>query len=102
MVVHNAWTVHFNRGLGSFESQIAGTRRLVDLCMALEQPVKLLFTSSVGVAQGWDPRSGPVPEDVLPDPAVAIGSGYSSSKYVVERVSTWSRAFTLYSPVTAR
>ena len=29
---------------------------------------------------------GPVPEEVLQDPEVAVGAGYGASKYVSERV----------------
>lgn len=86
-VVHNAWKVNFNHSLSSFESQIAGTPKLVDFCLAAKHSPKLLFTSSVSVAHGLDPRSGPVPETTLPDPTVATSSGYASSKYVIERVS---------------
>jgi thioester reductase-like protein len=88
MVVHNAWTVHFNHPLASFESQIAGTRSLLDFCLALDHQVKFLFVSSVGVAQSWNGKNGPVPEAILEDPAVAAGNGYSASKYIVEHVSS--------------
>ncbi|KAI0085165.1 hypothetical protein BDY19DRAFT_909277 [Irpex rosettiformis] len=85
-IVHSAWKVDFNHGLGSFETQIAGTRRLVDFAASLPQSVSLLFTSSISVAGKWNVSSGPVPEAVLDDPEVATTSGYAASKYVVEQI----------------
>ncbi|KAJ3555784.1 hypothetical protein NM688_g2384 [Phlebia brevispora] len=84
-IIHNAWNVNFNHPLTSFESQIAGTRNLADLCLQSAQPIHLLFTSSISVALHWDMSRGPVPETLLEDPAVATGNGYASSKYVVEQ-----------------
>lgn len=48
--------------------------------------MKLLVTSSIGVARGWDSANGPVPERPLSDLNVEASSGYASSKYVVEKV----------------
>ncbi|GJF00089.1 acetyl-CoA synthetase-like protein [Phanerochaete sordida] len=90
-VIHNAWTVNFNLALQSFEDQIAGVRRLVDVAAASERPVQLLVTSSVSVANGWPASKGPVPEQLLPDPEVAAGQGYGSSKYVVEHILSAAR-----------
>lgn len=86
-VIHNAWTVNFNLALQSFEDQVAGVRKLVDISATADHPIKLLVTSSVGIAGGWDPAKGPVPERLLPDPEVAASIGYTASKYVVESVS---------------
>ena len=85
-VVHNAWRVDFNLSITSFERYIAGTRRLVDLCCLLPRPVKLLFTSSVAAALAWDGSRGPVPEEVITDPGVAVGTGYGASKFASENV----------------
>ena len=86
-IIHNAWNVNFNHPLTSFESQIAGTRKLVDICLESAAPIHLMFTSSISVALEWDMTNGAVPEDLLNDPAVAVGNGYASSKYVVEQVN---------------
>lgn len=85
-IIHNAWTVNFNLALQSFEDQIAGVRRLVDISASSEHPVRILMTSSIGIATGWDMAKGPVPEHPLPDPAPVAGFGYAASKYVVEQV----------------
>ena len=87
-IIHNAWTVNFNHPLGTFESQIAGVRHVADLLASMTRPVRLLFTSSVGAASGWDTQRGPVPEVPLDDPEAAAGTGYAASKYVVEQVCT--------------
>ena len=90
-MIHNAWTVNFNLPLQSYEDQVAGVRRLVDICANSERSIKLLCTSSIGLTSMWDASQGPVPERPIPDPAVATSNGYSASKYVVEQVRGWWR-----------
>lgn len=85
-IIHNAWSVNFNLPLHFFEDQIAGVRRLVDICSVADHNVRLMVTSSIGVASGWLPSQGPVPENPLSDPSVAASSGYTASKYIVEQV----------------
>lgn len=65
---------------------MAGARKLVDICASADQPMRLLITSSIGIANDWNPSNGPVPEHPLPDAAIAAGLGYVASKYVVEQV----------------
>ncbi|THG96088.1 hypothetical protein EW026_g5678 [Hermanssonia centrifuga] len=86
--IHNAWKVNFNHALNSFEAQISGTRKLLDLCFSSTRPIRVLFTSSVSVAHGWDVVNGPVPEESLPNPELAVSTGYASSKYVTEQLLT--------------
>lgn len=85
--MHNAWKLDFNLSLSSFESHIAGTRALLDFTASCDNHVKFLFSSSISAAQSWEVSRGPVPEDVLSDPKVAVGTGYGASKYVAEGVS---------------
>ena len=85
-VVHNAWKVDFNHVLKSFEPLIASTRRFIDACYTFSHPVRLLYTSSVSAAAGYDTSRGPVPEEPLVDPEVAVATGYGASKFVVENV----------------
>ncbi|CAK5283812.1 unnamed protein product [Mycena citricolor] len=85
-IIHNAWTLDFNKSLASFEPHIKGTRNLIDLALASDAGVRLLFTSSVGTAVGWDPKRGPFPEELQLDPSAALGLGYGESKYVAERI----------------
>ncbi|GJE93768.1 hypothetical protein PsYK624_099290, partial [Phanerochaete sordida] len=85
-VVHNAWRVDFNLALPSFETHVAGTRRLVDVCAGAARGARLVFVSSVSAAQDWDVARGPVPEAPLADPALSVGTGYGSSKFVGENL----------------
>lgn len=85
-VIHNGWKVDFNLSLSSFESNIAGTRKLVDFCCSLSRPAKLLFTSSISATYRWNISLGPVPEELVPTPEVATTNGYGASKFVVEQV----------------
>lgn len=61
---------------------------LLDLALAssLTASLRFIFVSSVGSVVGWDPSQGPVPEEHLGDPAVALSTGYGESKYVAEQV----------------
>ncbi|KAJ6514509.1 male sterility protein-domain-containing protein [Mycena vitilis] len=86
VIIHNAWTLDFNKSLGSFEPHVKGTRNLIDLALQSPNNVRFLFTSSISSAQGWDPSLGPFPEELQLDVSVAIGSGYGESKYVSERI----------------
>ncbi|KAF8215591.1 hypothetical protein K438DRAFT_1954309 [Mycena galopus ATCC 62051] len=88
VIIHNAWTLDFNKSLTSFEPHVKGMRNLIDL--ARQSPnefgVRFLFTSSVGSALGWDPKLGPFPEELQLDADVAVGNGYGESKYISERI----------------
>lgn len=91
-IVHNAWRVDFTIPLIAFEPNVKGTRNLVELALSRRTSggssgAKLLFVSSVGAVQGWDPERGPVPEEVFEDASVALGNGYGESKHICERVS---------------
>ncbi|KAF8438365.1 putative aminoadipate reductase [Boletus edulis BED1] len=92
VIIHNAWRLDFNLALSSFESNVGGTRHLIDLARASRWATKprFLFTSSVASAQGWDKSRGAFPEEVQYDAGVAAGPGYGASKYVSERILTRS------------
>lgn len=85
-IVHNAWHVNFNHPVASFEAQIAGARKLMDICLESAAPIHMMFTSSVSVALHWDMHQGRVPEDLLADVECATGNGYAASKYTVEQI----------------
>ncbi|KAJ7865231.1 putative aminoadipate reductase [Mycena leptocephala] len=88
VIIHNAWTLDFNKSLSSFEAHVKGTRNLIDLAHQSpnESGVRFLFTSSISSAQGWDQNLGPFPEELQLDADVAVGNGYGESKYVSERI----------------
>ncbi|KAF9044199.1 putative aminoadipate reductase [Panaeolus papilionaceus] len=86
VIVHNAWTVNFNLSLSSFESNIVGTRKLIDLARTCKHgsSTRFIFTSSISSAYSWDMTRGPYPEEIVPDAQYSIGIGYGESKYVAE------------------
>ncbi|KAJ7443002.1 putative aminoadipate reductase [Mycena latifolia] len=88
VVIHNAWTLDFNKSLSTFEPHVKGTRNLIDLARRSPSAstVRFLFTSSIASAQGWDQKLGPFPEELQLDADVAVGNGYGESKYVSERI----------------
>ncbi|CAK5265953.1 unnamed protein product [Mycena citricolor] len=85
VIIHNAWTLDFNKSLVSFEPHIRGTRNLVDLAIGSGN-ARFLFTSSIASAKSWDPKLGPFPEEVQLDASIAVGNGYGEGKYVSERI----------------
>ncbi|KAG2005480.1 CurK protein [Coprinopsis cinerea AmutBmut pab1-1] len=85
-IVHNAWPVHFNLSLESFEPSIRDLRCLIDFVLAsprVDKP-KFIFTSTIGVFRG-SPTHGEFLEESIP-PQVAVGMGYSESKWVAEEI----------------
>jgi len=89
VIIHASWRLDFNLSLQSFESNIRGTRNLIELGHAIGRAptIKFIFTSSIASALSWDQSLGPYPEEVVLDARYAVGSGYGESKYVAERVS---------------
>ncbi|KAF9044190.1 hypothetical protein BJ165DRAFT_1479638 [Panaeolus papilionaceus] len=88
IIVHSAWTVNFNLPLSSFDSNIAGTRKLLDLARACRHgsSTRFIFTSSISSAASWDQNRGPYPEEVILDAKYSVGTGYGESKYISERM----------------
>ncbi|KAG6896169.1 putative NRPS-like protein biosynthetic cluster, partial [Termitomyces sp. T32_za158] len=88
IIIHNAWRLDFNLSLTSFEPNVRGVRRLIDLARSVPHPelVRFMFTSSVASAQAWGQPEVPFPEEIATDVAVAVGNGYGEGKYVSERI----------------
>ncbi|EFI26844.1 ICS [Coprinopsis cinerea okayama7 len=85
-IVHNAWPVHFNLSLESFEPSIRDLRCLIDFVLAsprVDKP-KFIFTSTIGVFRGSSTH-GEFLEESIP-PQVAVGMGYTESKWVAEEI----------------
>ncbi|TFK37074.1 hypothetical protein BDQ12DRAFT_221196 [Crucibulum laeve] len=102
-IMHNAWHVNFNVSLSSLEPLIIGTRRLIDFALGspFVQPPRILFVSSLGIFMNW--TGGPSsPEEPNCRAATAIGSGYSESKWVAERILAQAAATTPLRPVIVR
>ncbi|KAK0190677.1 hypothetical protein F5146DRAFT_564151 [Armillaria mellea] len=81
-IIHNAWRVDFNLGLSSFESNIRGLRKLIDL--ALVSQARVVYTSSIGVFLNA-PEDHPLAEAPV-NATIAQGTGYSESKWVSEEL----------------
>ncbi|KZT61229.1 acetyl-CoA synthetase-like protein [Calocera cornea HHB12733] len=86
-IIHTAWRIDFNLAVSSFESNIRGSRALIDLALTAggTSPAQLIFTSSIGTAMKWS-EARPVPEEPLADPVIATANGYAQSKWVTEQV----------------
>ncbi|KAF5004822.1 hypothetical protein FDECE_8699 [Fusarium decemcellulare] len=98
-IIHNAWTVNFNMTLSSFEPQLAGTRRLIDLALSSGQKhtPELVFISSIAAvaAAGSSSSSSLNPYGELSSVTImehrygwgAVGSlGYGQSKWAAEEI----------------
>ncbi|KAF9553317.1 acetyl-CoA synthetase-like protein [Agrocybe pediades] len=86
-IVHNAWPVDFNMALFSFDTSVKGVRNLVDFALSSPKPTPptFVYTSSVGVFNKSTQTPTPLPEEPIP-PEVAVGSGYTESKWVSEDI----------------
>lgn len=85
--IDTQWRVDFNLSLTSFQPQIHGVRNLIDFVIqasGVGNKVRLVFTSSVGVANGFHGTVN-IPEQKLVDSSGA-SSGYGKSKYVAEEL----------------
>ncbi|KAI9464124.1 acetyl-CoA synthetase-like protein [Lactarius psammicola] len=102
-IVHNAWKINLNLSLASFEDNISGVRALVDFAITspLARPPHLLFVSSISVFINFE-NKGSVVEEVLSNPEIAVGTGYSESKWVAERIVDVAAERTALRPVVVR
>jgi thioester reductase-like protein len=86
LVIHNAWSVNFNMGVASFETQIQGARNMIDF--SFQSNARYFFVSSVSSAV----RSGDVITESHTDRLTdAQEMGYSRSKLVSERLCRLAR-----------
>lgn len=86
-VIQNAWKMDFNTPVEEFEGDcIRNTISLIRLAYT-GCAKRMVFMSSVSACMGSGHLSPVVQEEALgEDPAVALGTGYAQSKYVVERI----------------
>ncbi|KAI9459309.1 acetyl-CoA synthetase-like protein [Russula earlei] len=101
--IPTAWKINFNLSLTSFEDTISGVRALVDFAITSPhtRPPHLLFVSSIAVFTNFE-NKGSVLEEVLSNPEVAVGTGYSESKWVAERILDAATERTALRPVVIR
>ncbi|KAI1783602.1 ketoacyl-synt-domain-containing protein [Ganoderma leucocontextum] len=85
-IVHVGWPVNFQSPLSLFKTALVGLRRLIDLADAAQEfgPVSLLYGSSSAIFKNYTgaepPRERPL------DAVVAVGEGYSESKWIAEQL----------------
>ena len=84
-IIHCAWAVNFAIDLSAFEPQFLGLHNLLAFSMQTDRNARLLFCSSIGVAQS---TKGPATIASAPIPSFDNCSlmGYSQSKLVGERI----------------
>jgi thioester reductase-like protein len=84
-VIHNQWPVNFNMPVESFEPHIRGVRYLADFSIHAARRVPVVFMSTIGTIDVWDPSTHPseptVPERAIRDFA-NVNTGYGRSKLV--------------------
>jgi thioester reductase-like protein len=94
-IIHNAWTVDFNRSLSSFHPNIAGVRHLVEFAQKSPSKPSIFFISSIGTARRWADagNAGSIPEEIAADISIVDHGGYPESKYIAERLlqAAWTR-----------
>lgn len=104
-LIHCAWSVNFNLGLGSFEADciagrhttqpvaacfiltfLLGARNLINLCLKAKRlaPANFNFCSSVSAVAAT--KGGFVPEDLPAELSYSQGMGYARSKLVTEHI----------------
>jgi thioester reductase-like protein len=84
-IIHCAWAVNFAIHLSAFEPQLLGLHNLLAFGIQTDRNARLLFCSSIGVAQS---TKGPATIASAPIPSFDNCSpmGYSQSKLVGERI----------------
>ncbi|KZT25643.1 hypothetical protein NEOLEDRAFT_1178119 [Neolentinus lepideus HHB14362 ss-1] len=90
-VVHIGWNINLAVPLKTFEPDVRGLRSLIDLAATARngKPARLVYASSAGIFRQLEYVSdlrSPITESALPDPKISLGSGYSESKWVSERL----------------
>ncbi|KAF3916714.1 hypothetical protein ABW20_dc0106499 [Dactylellina cionopaga] len=84
-IIHCAWAVNFAIHLSAFEPQLLGLHNLLAFAIQTDRNARLLFCSSIGVAQSINSpatiASAPIPSFDNCSPM-----GYSQSKLVGERI----------------
>ncbi|KAF7798676.1 hypothetical protein EIP86_009900 [Pleurotus ostreatoroseus] len=98
----NAWPLNFNHVLPSFEPNIRSVRFFIDLALTSPRRTlpRVVFCSSVGVLRNLDCSISAREEPITPE--VAAGSGYTESKWVIEKLLQEVATRTPLRPVSIR
>lgn len=84
-IIHCAWTVNFTIPLSAFEPQLLGLHRLLAFTAQTSQNARLVFCSSIAVAQSAT-EPAKVASAPMPSLEDCSSMGYGQSKLVAERV----------------
>jgi carbohydrate kinase (thermoresistant glucokinase family) len=86
-LIHCAWSVNFNLGLGSFEADcIAGAHNLIALCLKAQRPDPACFNFCSSVSTVAATKGDFVPEALPESLEYAQNMGYAQSKLVTEHI----------------
>lgn len=89
VIFHCAWTVNFNLGLASFETQhIQGVRNLIQCSLSTphSKPARFYFCSSIAAALAT-PSPAVIGERQIDNLSDALPQGYGRSKLVAEHIT---------------
>lgn len=103
VIFHNAWPVNFTASLASLEPSIRSVRVFIDLALRSSRlrPPRLLFLSSIGLFFNRT-DVGPAPEQSITEGDQVVGTGYSESKWVGERILEHAAEVTALRPIIVR
>ncbi|GJJ14254.1 putative PKS-like protein biosynthetic cluster [Clathrus columnatus] len=103
IIIHNAWPVNFTSSLASLDPAIRSTKVFADLALSspLSQPPRLLFVSSIGLLNGRQ-GTGAAAEVPIKEGKLVIGTGYTESKWVGERILQIASEKTPLRPIIVR
>ena len=86
-LIHCAWSVNFNLGLGSFEADcVAGAHNLITLCLKARRPEPATFNFCSSVSAVAATKGGFVSEGLPESLECAQNMGYAQSKLVTEHI----------------
>ncbi|KAI0683985.1 polyketide synthase [Cerioporus squamosus] len=85
-IIHVAWPLSFALPLPFFKSALFALREMLDLATEalLYGPVSMLFGSTSGIFRSY--TSNVLPMEQPLDAAIAVGQGYSESKWIAEQL----------------
>ncbi|KAF9650882.1 hypothetical protein BDM02DRAFT_3185038 [Thelephora ganbajun] len=102
-IIHAGWLINWSLDLSRFEPLVRGTRNLIDLALSspLPTPPRIVFISSIAVLRGSTQSGQLCPEEFV-GPDLALGDGYSESKWVAERILQLAATQTSLRPIIVR
>ena len=72
VIVYNAWRLDFGLAIHSFDPFLRTTRELVDLSVASQHGLRIVFVSSLSSVEGLALTGSTVPEAPVEDPLAAM------------------------------